>query len=326
MKASLALLVLTACMATAATEEKLARTFAVTSGGALVVDIDFGSIEVVADSARSEVSVEGWRKVTRWKTADEEIFLKENPVEFTQDGNTVTIRAHRKQHFSWSWFSGWHNRNEAQYTIHVPAEFSAKLETSGGAIAVSNVSGSVKADTSGGGLRFTNIHGALDGETSGGSIKVVDCSGEIRLETSGGGLDIKGGGGSLHGESSGGGITAKNFAGSIAIETSGGGITIENIQGKINGSTSGGPIHASFSSTIVDSIDLSTSGGGIAFKTPAEAAFKLDAEASGGGVNCDLPVTVQGKIEQNHLKGTVNAGGPNVRLRTSGGGIRVQKN
>ena len=325
MKTLFALLFLSACAVSAATEDKINKTFTVSPGGDLVVEVGFGSIEVVADPGRSDVNVDVWRKITRSNTSDEEAYLKEHPVEITQDGNTVTLRALGNTQFSWSWFGAWRNRNEAHYVVHLPEKFATKLKTSGGQIAVSNVSGSVNTDTSGGGLRFANTHGSINGHTSGGSIKVADCDGDIHINTSGGGIDVSGGGGTLHGNTSGGGITIKTFNGPIEIGTSGGGITVESIQGPIKGHTSGGSVHAILLTPITSDIDLSTSGGGIHVKVSANAAFALDAETSGGGVSSDLPVTVQGNIGRNHLKGTVNSGGPSVRLHTSGGSINVQK-
>jgi DUF4097 and DUF4098 domain-containing protein YvlB len=325
MKTYAALLLMSACAVSAATEEKIDKTFAVKSGGSLVVEVDFGSIEVTTSPNRSEVSVDIWRKVTRWSQAEEESFLKDNPVEFVRDGDTVTVRARARNHFTWSWFTGWRNRNEARTIVQVPEHFNARLETAGGSIAVSDVSGSVEADTRGGPLQFSRVHGPLAGHTSGGGIKVFACDGEIRIETSGGGIEVNGGGGSLHGDTSGGGITVKTFSGPIAVETSGGGITIENIQGKIAGSTSGGPIRAVLPSPVPGDVDLETSGGGVTLSVAADAAFKLDAETSGGGVNCELPLTVQGNIQRNQITGTVNAGGPSVKLRSSGGGILIKK-
>jgi hypothetical protein len=325
MKTLFALMLLSACAVSAATEDKINKTFTVAPGGDLVVDVGFGSIEVAADAGRADVTVDAWRKITRSNASDEEAFLKEHPVEISQDGNTVTIRARGNTQFSWSWFSAWRNRNEAHYVVHLPEKFAAKLKTSGGQIAVSNVSGSVNSDTSGGGLRFTNVHGSINGHTSGGAIKVADCDGDIHINTSGGGIEVIGGGGTLHGNTSGGGIKVKTFNGPIEIGTSGGGITVENIQGQIKGHTSGGSVHAILLTPITGDIDLSTSGGSIHVNVAANAAFTLDAETSGGSVSSDLPVTVKGNIGRNHLKGTVNAGGNSVRLHTSGGSIHVEK-
>jgi hypothetical protein len=307
--------------ALAATEEQLNRHFAVQSGGKLVVDIAVGSINV-STNATTEVVVDVWRKVTRKNKAAEDEFLKANPVEFNQDGSTVTIRCPNKGKSTWSWTGG--NRTEAKYTITVPAQFNAGLKTAGGGIDVNDLTGEVRARTSGGGLHFARLHGPLDGETSGGGIRVADCNGELKISTSGGGIEVSGGGGTLKGDTSGGSVSVKNFQGPAHVGTSGGGITIENVSGEIDGSTSGGSIRAVLSSP-VEKVNLSTSGGGVTVSVPGNAAFDLDAQTSAGGVTSDLPVTVVGKLEHSRLKGPVNGGGKPVVLRTSAGGIHVKK-
>jgi hypothetical protein len=49
----------------------------------------------------------------------------------------------------------------------------------------------------------------------------------------------------------------------------------------------------------------------------------VDASTSGGGVNSDVPVTIRGRVSRNALQGDLNGGGPLLRLRSSGGGVRV---
>jgi hypothetical protein len=93
MKLSLLLLTLTSCAALAATEEQTNKTFQVPPGGKLVVDVDFGSIDVTTNSTDA-VAVSVWRKVTRSSAEDEQKYLSENPVVFFKDGNTLTVRAH----------------------------------------------------------------------------------------------------------------------------------------------------------------------------------------------------------------------------------------
>lgn len=323
MKLTTFLLLATSLTAFAATEEQLNKKFTIHPGGKLVIDVDFGSIKV-STNASGEVAIDVWRKVTRKNKADEEAFLRENPVTFAQDGDTITIRAHHKSQNGWHWWSGFRNRNEAKYVITVPAKFNARLKTDGGGISTSDLTGSVNADTSGGGLDFERLRGPLDGDTSGGAIRVTDCEGAINIHTSGGGIEATGGSGTLHGDTSGGGITVKDFHGPARIETSGGGLVIDNVAGAIDGSTSGGSIEANLLSPI-SGVRLETSGGGVTVRIPASAAFDLDAETSGGGVHSDLPVTIVGKTEHDRLRGAVNGGGKLVRLRSSGGGIHVER-
>src|SRR6266568_3966578 len=317
------IMLLAGCLtALAETEEQINKRFAVQPGGKLVVDVDFGSIDI-STNASSEVTVDIFRKISRKNKSSEEEFLRERPVTFSQDGNTLTIQSRAKGKISWSWRGS--QRTEGKYTITVPAQFNPKLKTSGGGITVNGLTGETKADTSGGGLKFTRLHGPLDGATSGGGVHVTDCEGTLKVHTSGGGIEVSGGGGSLTGDTSGGSVTVKEFRGPIQVESSGGGITIENVAGKVEGSTSGGSISARFSAPLSHEVKLGTSGGGVTVQVAGSSAFDLDAATSGGGVSSDLPVTVTGKIARDHLKGPVNGGGKPVVLRTSGGSIHVKK-
>src|SRR5882672_1460329 len=95
MKLTLLVLALTSCAALAATEEQTNKTFQAASGGTLVVDVDFGSIEVSTNSAEV-IAVHVWRSVTRSSAEAEQKYLAENPVVFAQEGNTVTVRSRPK--------------------------------------------------------------------------------------------------------------------------------------------------------------------------------------------------------------------------------------
>src|SRR5690242_4644671 len=227
--------------AQAATEEQINKKFSVKPGGTVVVDVDFGGIEV-GTNATSEVIIDVWRKVGRSSKSAEEKFLKDNPVNFSQDGDTVTISSKSKGKSNWSLFG--RNSNEAKYKITVPANFNARLGTAGGGIEVDDLTGDVNSHTSGGGLHFGRLHGTLNGETSGGGIHVKDCDGKLKINTSGGGIDVAGGTGSLNGDTSGGSVSVKEFHGPIHVETSGGGITIYGATANVEGSTSGGSINA----------------------------------------------------------------------------------
>jgi hypothetical protein len=317
------MLVFASCLAVCAeTEEQINKRFSVEPGGKLVVDVDFGSIDVTTN-ATSEVVVDVFRKVTRGSKANEVAFLRERPVTFAQDGNTITVQSRARDRSGWSWRGK--QRLEGRYTITVPAQFAAQIKTSGGGISVADLTGEVKANTSGGGLKFARVHGSVGGHTSGGSVRVTNSEGDLNVNTSGGGIDVSGGAGTLKGGTSGGSVTVKDFRGAVAVKTSGGGINIENVKGRIEGSTSGGSITVGFASKLSDEVKLATSGGGVTVRVPEDSAFDLDASTSGGSVSSDLPVSVAGKPARTHLKGPVNGGGRPVVLRTSGGSIRVKK-
>jgi hypothetical protein len=280
------ILLLAGSLGAFAATEQINKQFAAQPGGKLIVDVDFGSIEIKTH-ASSEVAVDVLREVDRGDKADEEAFLAERPVRFEQDGNTITIHSRARHREDRS--SHGSQRTKAKYTITVPAQFNADLNTAGGGITVSELTGEVMARTSGGGLEFAHLHGPLDAKTAGGNIRVGDCEGAME------------------------------------VKTSGGAITLENVAGKVKGSTSGGPISAKFSSPLSEEVKLETSGGPVTLNVPENSRFDLDATTSGGNVSSDLPVQVAAKGSRTHLKGPVNGGGKAVVLRTSGGNIRLRK-
>jgi hypothetical protein len=268
----------------AETEERLDKRFNAEPGGKLVVDVDFGSVEVTTSQSR-EVKVDVFRKVKRGGKADEEAFLKDRPVNFSQDGKTITIQSRAPARNSWRGSQ----RTEGKYIISVPAEFNAQIKTSGGNITITDLRGEVKAKTSGGSLKFTGVRGPLEANTSGGDIRAADCDGPL------------------------------------ALNTSGGNINIDNAKARIDASTSGGNVSAQLAGPLSDEVTLKTSGGNVTLRVPDKSAFDLDASTSGGNVSSDLPVQIDGKPKRTHLKGPVNGGGKSVVLRTSGGDVHVKK-
>ena len=280
-------LLLSGCLAVyAETEEQVSKQFTVQPGGKLVVDVDFGSVEVRTSNA-NQVSVDVVRTVKRGDKEDEEAFLKERPVTFAQDGNTVTVRSRATTKQGWSWRGS--QKTQGKYTITVPAQFNAQVKTSGGSINIADLRGETTVKTSGGSLKLAGIQGPIDGHTSGGSVKVMECKGPITVHTSGGSIDI------------------------------------DNASGKVDASTSGGSVSAAFASTLSDDVNLRTSGGNVTLRVPEKSAFDLDASTSGGSVKSDLAVATEGKPKRTSLRGPVNGGGKQVVLRTSGGSVHVKK-
>lgn len=303
------------------TEETINKSFNVKEGGQLVVDVDFGSIDISVANG-SKVGIQITRRVSRGGKEAEEDFLNSRPVLITQEGNTIAIRSRSESKTLNIWRGG--QKTEARYNITLPQTFDARVKTSGGSIDIKDLRGDVNARTSGGGLRFSNLKGPLDGHTSGGSIRVSSCEGSLRIQTSGGGIDVESGEGSLEGRTSGGSVSVRRFGGPLKVSTSGGGIRIEEASGKIDARTSGGSVSATVA-TISAPVRLSTSGGSVTLSTSPDSAFTLDASSSGGGASSEIPVVIEGKPSKSHLRGTVNGGGNLVELRSSGGGVRIKK-
>lgn len=317
------LLVVSALGALAATEEKIHETRPAKSGGTLVLDVDFGSIDVAAGD-NDKVVIDAYRKIEASSKEKEQEYLKAVPITITTEGDRIIVRAIHKHESLGSqlWRMLGHTRTEGRYTVRVPASYSIDLDTAGGDISANGLTGNIKVDTSGGDLTFGQIHGDIHGDTSGGDITAKNCDGATNLDTSGGRIEVTGGKGRLSADTSGGGITVLNRVGDTKVETSGGKLRLGNISGKLNAETSGGSVSAILPSPVAGDVRLETSGGSITVVTPSNAALTVDAETSAGSVRSDLPIAVM-RREDDSLKGTINGGGTKLVLRSSAGSIEI---
>jgi DUF4097 and DUF4098 domain-containing protein YvlB len=319
----LLLVSLTSFTAFATSEENIHETRAAKPGGKLVVNVDFGSIEVTPGD-NDKVVIDAHRKVDMSSKQEEQEYLAAAPITITTEADKVILRAiHKHESLGKQlWRMLGHSRTEGRYAIKVPASFNLDLDTSGGDVSASGVTGNVKVDTSGGDLKFTQIHGDIHADTSGGNITAKDCDGKTDLDTSGGRIEVTGGRGNLKVDTSGGNVTVLNRVGDTKVDSSGGKLRLGNISGKLNAETSGGSVSAILSNPVVGDVRLETSGGSITVLTPPNAALTIDAETSAGGIRSDLPISRM-SADNDSLKGTLNGGGTKLVLRSSAGSIEI---
>src|SRR6195256_2016567 len=315
------LIFLAAASAFGLSEENVSQTLDGAPGGRLIVDVDFGTIDVSA-GADDKISVQAHRKIDSDNEAQEKEYLASAPVTVSKEGNTVTIRARRQnkeKNLNWSGRCSM----DARYTVQVPKSFNSELRTGGGTIQVSEITGTMSADTSGGKLKFTHLKGPTGATTSGGSIELNGCEGAVKVDTSGGRIESIDGSGSLEARTSGGSIVVRNFGGDTKVETSGGRLAFENINGKITGRSSGGSITARLKSPVPGDVNLETSAGSIEVTVPPDAGLDVEAEATSGRVTSELPF-VGIRTDREQLKGKINGGGKSLFLRSGAGSITIK--
>ena len=293
---------------------KTERGLALEPGGTFTLQSDVGGVTVSGDSTSGAT-------VTITSRRDDFEKLFDLRFEDTAAGATVTV----KRRGGWPrgfWNRDWFDDN-TQFVVHVPSQTTVSVNTSGGSIDASRLTGRLGLRTSGGSLRVEAVEGNVDGNTSGGSIRMRDVRGDAVARTSGGGIDIAGVRGSLTATTSGGGVNIDGVGGELFASTSGGGVEIRGAGGRVEASSSGGPVTVRFATGNNRGGVLSTSGGGVRTEIDPRVALTIDASSSGGNVESDVPVTVQGRVDRDSLRGELNGGGALLRLRSSGGGVRI---
>lgn len=314
------LLLALAGAAAALTTDGINQHFDVTPGGKIVVEVDFGTVDVTVGTD-NRVDVEAERRLDANDEARERAYLAAAPIVVNKDGSTVTVRARRRDRDE-GWNCSGHCSMDAHYTVHVPKNFDADLSTGGGSISASDLIGTVKADTSGGKLHFKQLRGALNGKTSGGNVNVQSCDGPLNVATSGGAIDAAGGSGRINARTSGGSIVVQDFSGDTDVETSGGKLTLLNINGSISGRTSGGSVRATLAAPVPGDVKLETAAGSIDIAVPPNAGLNVDAQAGVGHVSTELPFVGE-RSDHDALHGRINGGGKSLQLRSGAGSIRI---
>jgi len=322
------------------TEDQVRRSIPVNSSNRVVLHADWGAIKVqpgVARLAEVEVSFRGNPR----SRAEFDRMMRDFSLDVSQVGSDIRFSGRFKD--GWrpaplgGWFWEWFNHaqcrenkclayewlRQVEYRVSLPRELSVDLTTSGGSIAVGDLMGEVAARTSGGGLSFGRIGGTVTGNTSGGSISLAGSRGKAVLRTSGGGISVEDAAGAVEASTSGGSIQVNRASGRVSAHTSGGSVTIRETTGAVDASTSGGSVSAFLSTQPNELCRLSTSGGSINVELARNLRFDVDASTSGGSVSSDFAVPTSG--DRHNLRAAINGGGPLLHLRTSGGGIRIQK-
>jgi DUF4097 and DUF4098 domain-containing protein YvlB len=195
--------------------------------------------------------------------------------------------------------TGSERKFSGEFVITVPREIAlVKIETEGGNIETTGVSGRLEAESGGGNMHVDDIGGGARAETGGGSIDVGTISGDAVLHTGGGSIAVHHSNGKVIAETGGGSVEIISADGGASIETGGGGIEVRQCKGRVKAQTGGGSIELG---DIGGPADIQTGGGSIHL---ASAKGHVEAHTGGGGIEL--------------------YGVPSARVETGAGGIVVK--
>ncbi|MBC8154416.1 MAG: DUF4097 family beta strand repeat protein [Bacteroidetes bacterium] len=309
---------------------------------ALRVETSGGGI-TVEGSSRTDVKVELYVKANNYRNtlsqAEIDERLKQYEIVMRTEGNTVIATAKNKNRDM-----DWKRSLNIAFRVYTPRQMATDLETSGGGIRLSHLTGRQAFTTSGGGLSLDDLDGDLKGRTSGGGIQLTDChskasgdridletsgggieatnaSGPIRLETSGGGIRLRNLTGKINAGTSGGSVSGDGITGELVTTTSGGGIRLMNVAGSLEATTSAGSVDLEMTK-LGDYLRLSTSAGSVRVKMPLSSGMNLDVS----GDRVSMPLTnFNGTSEKDRVKGKLNGGGIPVAISASSGSVSVNQ-
>jgi DUF4097 and DUF4098 domain-containing protein YvlB len=226
-------------------------------------------------------------------------------------------------------------------------------ETGGGSIDVGNVASDVNLHTGGGSIKVNSAKGKIEAESGGGSVNIVSGMQGAVLETGGGSIQVERCAGRVKASTGGGSIDLGDIGGPVEMETGGGSIRLSSAKGPVRAETGGGSIELNG----VPSARAETAAGGITAKFVAANGEHHDSEletaagditvylapnvnisvrasievANGHSIRSDFPdirVTTEGGDygpKTVTAEGSLNGGGPVLKVRTTTGDISFRR-
>lgn len=191
------------------------------------------------------------------------------------------------------------------YDVTTPKQTALNASSGSGSVRVADLAQQLTAQSGSGDVEATNIGSRINLQTGSGSVRAQGISGEATLQTGSGDIE-------LH----------EMAAGPVRAQTGSGSIRLNGVNGSLNAQTGSGDITAA--GQIASDWRFHTGSGSVHANVGSNARFTLDADTGSGSVHLEQPITMQGKINPHHINGTVNGGGPEMRVQTGSGDITIQ--
>jgi hypothetical protein len=122
-----------------------------------------------------------------------------------------------------------------------------------------------------------------------------------------------------------GGVHCRDLNSVVKAATTNGNVEVSTSEWASARTTNGGVRVAMGNAKWSGELELTTTNGSVHVTLPATAEFTVKAATTNGGIHTNFPVTVQGSFSSKDLSGTVGAGGRELRVATTNGGIELRK-
>lgn len=182
---------------------------------------------------------------------------------------------------------GWHSQSP-EVLVEAPAVSDLSIRSANGALAT------------------TGLHGTLDLKTSNGAISTDQTAGPLRVSTSNGAVRVHSAEGTLVATTSNGAMDLQGRFSQLEADTSEGAVSVQLLPG----------------SNLQSSSRVTTSDGSITMSVPRDLRSDVQISTTNGAIADGLPLQNSVK-DQNNLRGTMNGGGPTLRVRTTNGSIAM---
>ena len=270
------------------------ETFTVRAGAELAVDLGAEAVVVETVSGRrARVRVEG-----TGRDAAAEFERRQFSARATNGGLEVRTDPPRRR--AWSM----RGRRDARFTVtvEVPRRFDADIDVGSGSVTVASLDGDLDVETGSGSVRLGDVSGGLSVDTGSGSIRAGGVGGDAALDTGSGSIRVG------------------DVGGRLAVDTGSGGVTAGAVRGPVDVETGSGSARVSASGR--HGVQVRTGSGSATVSVPRGSGW--DVRLDGSAIVIDDALRFRGQRERRQARGEIGRGGPDLRVETGSGRIRIE--
>jgi hypothetical protein len=160
--------------------------------------------------------------------------------------------------------------------------------------------------TGNGSTNVVGLHGGVDVRSGNGTVQLEDVSGTLRTEM---------GNGTLH---------LSRAEGTVSISGGNGTVSAEGRFSQFESHTGNGTVHLTLlpGSVLAASSHITTGNSNITLQLPRDLKADIQASNGNGGIHNSLPLLTIA-VGRNSLHGTLNGGGPTIKLQAGNGSISI---
>jgi DUF4097 and DUF4098 domain-containing protein YvlB len=293
------------------------RTMDISAPATLDVSTVRGKIEIVAGPA-GRISVAGAATVrVGWDVPPnaEEIARRvaaAPPIE--QVGNSVRLRIPTERDAQ--------RAVTVSYRVEVPPETRVQTASNSGETSIRGVTATVEVRTQSGAIDLGGLSGTVQISTGSGAVTAGEISGPLSVTTTSSSLNGSRLRSSFRARTKSGDIDATfDGNGDVDVETGSSAITLRGVRGGLMVKSQSGRV--TVQGTPTAAWVATTSSSSVSFELTKGHGFEVDAESRSGSVAL-ADARLSGSVTKRSAKGTVDGGGPLVRVRSGSGAIRIE--
>ena len=163
----------------------------------------------------------------------------------------------------------------------------------------------IEAGTGSGDIELQDVGARFKGSSGSGSVRARNVHGPANLETGSGDIELQ-----------------EGAPGDVRAQTGSGNIRLNGVSGGLKAGTGSGDIEVNGNPTTDWKVD--TGSGSVRLTLGSSARFNLSASTGSGTIRTQQPIAMQGEINRHHVSGTVNGGGPTLRISTGSGDVEIK--